>query len=627
MSILFGIHAADGSPASEAMLHDWAISTARYATGPGTSYVKTGLGMAWQPYGSHPRFSLESGPVRDEFQNVLTFDGRLDNSRELAEDLGLHVASTSDSQIALTAFAHWGPSSFRRFTGDWAVAVWSECTNTIYLARDHAGTRTLYYRAKANELRWATYLDTFFSSTESPTLSEPYIAAYLAGQQIGELTPYQGIFAVPPGCSLAIRSGAIRVERHWSPLGESELAYSSEEEYDEHFLMLFRQAIERRTEDAPHVLAELSGGMDSTAIVCMSDHCQRKVDASAPLLDTVSYFDDEEPSLDERRYFSHTETYRGKVGVHLDMSFSQKTFLPHDATRGRYLLPGADSLSIRREEQFHERVWRSDFRAILSGIGGDELLGGVPDRYPELASYLVEGAWASLLKQSLAWSLVNRDPIVETLLRTVGRTARLYCQNPRAATPPPWLAHRTSGLRANSVRTPFRCQDLVQYTPRQLENARTWTAVMGTLPHSYPRILARPEYRYPYLDKDLVNFLLRVPASQLLRPGRRRFMMRRALVGIVPDEILERKRKAFQVTGPLRVLQRRQSEIESLFRDCRLAQQGFIEMDPFAAELKRCCNGQPSDWQAILRTIALEIWSRSGESIKTEEISEPNLAR
>jgi asparagine synthetase B (glutamine-hydrolysing) len=78
---------------------------------------------------------------------------------------------------------------------------------------------------------------------------------------------------------------------------------------------------------------------------------------------------------------------------------------------------------------------------------------------------------------------------------------------------------------------------------------------METLPHLFPQILSRLEYRYPFLDKDLVSFLFSIPREQIVRPGRRRSLMRRALVGIVPDGILERRRKAFQLRAPLAALQ------------------------------------------------------------------------
>jgi asparagine synthase (glutamine-hydrolysing) len=564
--------------------------------------------------------------VVDGAGNVLSFDGRLDNFRELAAQLGVVPESTSDSMLVLKAFERWGEECFRKLTGDLAVVLWSEREDVLYLARDHAGARSLYYRVTVKGCEWATYLDTFLAGHQNVPLSDEYIATYLAGRQIRELTPYRDVFAVPPGSFLAVHRGSSRTHRHWSAFGENELAYQSDQDYDEEFLARFRLAVARRAEHNPGILAELSGGMDSTSIVCMSDHMRKSKDPGSGLLDTVSYYDEGEKSLDERQYFVITEAKRRKSGIHLNMAYSQRTFLPHDPQKGRYPLPGADSRSFMQEEQFCELVWSKGYRVILSGIGGDELLGGVPDPLTELSEYLIKGAWRAWFRQGIAWSLVNRDPLIETLVRTVRYTGRSYSGSLQGKDAPPWVSSSVRELiRDRSHAVSWRSR-LKHYTPRQLDNERTWRAILETLPHLQPRLLARPEYRYPYLDRDLVDYLHRVPRAQLQRPGRRRAMMRRALAGIVPQEILERRRKAFQIRGPFLTLQRQQSDLESLFRDSLLVQGRYIEADAFAAALRECCAGRLSHWQGLVRTIVLEIWLRSNHAAGNTIHPGPSLA-
>ena len=611
MSIILGVLEDRGASVSAASLEKLALPTERYATGANSVYISGRLGMVSQPCWSHRRQEMEHGPVSDGYGHALVLDGRLDNYRELAIQLELPVGKTADSVLALSAYVRWGEECFRMFTGDWAMAVWSARDEMLYLARDHAGTRTLYYRHGIKCLEWATHLETFLAEGQTPPLSDAYIAAYLAGQQIRDLTPYNDIYAVPPGCVLVQHRERITPQRHWSAFGESEIQHESDQEYDAEFLALFQQAVERRTRDDALVLAELSGGMDSTSIVCMSDHLRRTADFRAPLLDTVSYYDDEEASLDERRYFSITEAKREKVGIHLDMAFSQRTFLPHDAAKGRYLLPGADSLSILREEQFHGRLWSRGYRAILSGIGGDELLGGVPDPYPELAGYLMDRRWRELFGQSIAWSLIDRSPLVQTLFHTLQYTFFSRIGRHRRTSLPPWLSISVQERALERTKTLAGTRSRWEYGPRQHDNQRMWWAVMETMPHCFPRVLARPEYRYPYLDKDLVNYLLRVPRNQLLRPGRRRALMRRALRDTVPQEILERKRKAFQLHAPLATLQRSHEGLRRLFTDSALVQANFIEADALRRELDAVYAGNTTYWHALLQTIALELWLQS----------------
>jgi asparagine synthase (glutamine-hydrolysing) len=608
MSILFGILKARGALATQAELFRPARATERYATGPSVFYAQGRLSMGFQPYVSHERSAMDAGLCVDEHGNVLSFDGRLDNYRELSSEL--EMDESTDSRIVLAAFHRWGENCFRRLTGDWALVLWAPSSEQLYLARDHAGTRTLHFRIDGEEVEWGTYLDTFLAKGIDLAISRPYIACYLSGIQLRNLTPYDSIVSVPPAHYVVIRQGEVRTEAHWSAARISETTRESDKDYEDSFLTLLKQSIRRRTGITESVLAELSGGMDSTAIVCVSDSLRRSEQAGNTLLDTVSYCDDAEQSLDDKRYFSIAERERGKVGIHFDMSIADRTFLPYHSAKGHYVIPGADSLSVIREEQFLQAVWSKGYRSNLSGIGGDELLGGVPDPKPELADCLASGDIRRFLRQAFAWSLIDRSPLLETLWGSVAHIARLYRSLPSSKAMPFWLS---PSLRECAQEKARSCASRPRwgYTPRQLSNEHTWWAVMETLPHLFPRILARPEYRYPYLDKDLVNFLMAIPQEQLLRPNRRRSLMRRALVGVVPHEILERKAKAFQLRGVLQALQKARPSLEELFGQSRLVQGGYIDPGLFMSALGRTCEGEASHTRTLIRTISMELWLRS----------------
>lgn len=625
MSILSGVLKLNGAPVTEAELSERASATDRYATGCANYLLRRALGMCVQPYQSHTRSLLENGPTSDACGNVLGFDGRLDNFIELASQLAWSGEAPADSTLVLAGFRKWGVDCLSKLVGDWALALWCESDRTLYLARDHAGTRTLFYRHSLDRIDWATYLEFFFTETEQPKLSGTYVAANLSAQHLRDLTPYEDIHSVQPGHVVAVRNGAARIERHWLAFGGTELRYRRDEEYDEHFLELFRQAVARRTEADPSVIAELSGGMDSTSIVCMSDHLRRGQKPNAQLLDTVSYYDDEESSLDERTYFSITEAARGKQGVHLNRAYSQRTFLPHDVRNGAYLVPGADSYTITREGNIYESIWSQGYLSILSGVGGDELLGGVPDCNPELAPYFMAGKWARFIRRSMAWALAQRTPLICTARNAIRYAVQSYTGMKQNRPVPCWLnpsLRETAAARSLTLAVMTRSW---AHNPRQLDNERTWWSVMESLPHCFPRMLARPEYRYPYLDRDLVEYLHRVPRTQLVQPGRRRLLMRRALRGIVPEEILERKQKAYQLRGPVVGLQQKRDLLRQLFEKSILAELGYIDAGPFLLALDRTCAGDMTLWFSIMQTIALELWLRSNHGSEREGLH-PSLA-
>jgi asparagine synthase (glutamine-hydrolysing) len=609
MSIFTGLLHDRGALACESELRRLSLSTEQYAKGASTAYVRGRLGMSFQPFVSHERSAMEGEPRADLHGNVLSFDGRLDNFDELAGELGLSSVDASDSEIVLSAFERWGEECFSRFTGDWAIVLWFEREQRLFLARDHAGTRTLYYQRQPQRLLWSTYLEPFLQAGSGLRLSEQYAACYLACLPIRDLTPYEGICSVLPGHYVAFDHRGMEQRSHWSALITTTIRYKSDAEYEEHFFALFRQAVARRTGPGAPILAQLSGGMDSTSIVCMSDHIRRSSDPDAEILDTLSYFDDSEASLDERPYFTITEGRRGKSGIHLDAAFSQRTFDPPRAEDGVYLLPGADSFSASQERKLFDLVQQPGYRSILSGIGGDEILGGVPNALPELAGHLVSGDLRGLFRQSLAWSLVDRNPMLATLYNTVRYTGRLYLQGTSHSTKlPPWLSARLRGCLHDFDKFQGVTVRRWGVAADQLDNASTWWFIMETLPHSTPQALFRPEYRYPMLDRDLVNYLFSIPREQLLRPGRRRSLMRRALRDIVPPEILERRRKAYQLRAPLDAIGKAQTKLHRVLRTSAIADAGLVDGGALLDELKRAATGSAEWYQALLRSIAYELW-------------------
>jgi asparagine synthase (glutamine-hydrolysing) len=617
MSTIFGIRKSVGAIVSERELLHLAGATERFAPDGLTIRVSGRIGMGFQHYYTHARSKLENGPATDDLGNLLCFDGRLDNYQDLAQELHLEGASTPDARIVLAAFRRWGDACFSRFVGDWAIALWSERDQSLYLARDHAGTRTLYFHNDKDILRWSTHLESFVAAGCAMQLDEDYAACYLASRPIRELTPYKGIRSVVPAHYSILQNGRVSSKPHWGWMVRSKVRYNSDKEYEEHFFALFKQSVERRTGPGAPILAQLSGGMDSTSIVCMSDHIRKSLDPDADILDTISFYDDSEPTLNDRPYFTAVEAQRGKTGIHMDTSFSHRTFEPHDTADGVYLLPGADSSAIRRERTFHQLIQNRNYRAVLSGIGGDEVLGGVPIPTPELADYLVSGDIIRLLRTSIRWCLVDRSPLALSLLQTFKHAVSVYF-DPRKGSMalPAWipmnLRQRLKAIAAKDITARSR----FGLRPSAIDNGTSWWSIMETLPHLFPSLLARLEYRYPLLDRDLVDFLFSIPREQLFLPGYKRSLMRRALVPIVPTVILERRRKARQLRLPLLTMQHAGARLDSLFSKSALYADELIQLESLQAQLTLTLrSGNPKWWLALLRAIDLELWVKTNATI------------
>jgi asparagine synthase (glutamine-hydrolysing) len=611
MSIIVGIRKPSGALVSNEEVLHLAVATERYAA-DGTWVAAHGrVGMGFQPYHTHERSKLESQPLIDAQGNMLSFDGRIDNHVELRNLLDIYEDNASDSFVILRAFCRWREACFSKLIGDWALALWSAAEQVVYLARDHAGVRTLYFRDFAGELQWATYLDTFAVAGIAHSLDEQYAACYLAQHPTRDLTPLKGIQSVPAAHYLAISSDRITKQAHWEWVARKQIHHKSDGEYEEHFLSLFRQSVERRTGPGAPILAQVSGGIDSTSIVCVSDAIRRTQSPDVELLDTISFYDDTEPNWNERPYFSIVEAARGRTGIHLETSFMTRTFEPSVPSHGTYLFPCVDSSSIRREEELQHKLDGHTYRSILSGVGGDEVLGGVPTPLPELADYLLSGDFGQLFKQAFAWSFATRKPLSRILGETVAFTAALYWPaRVNGARLSPWLLSRVKDLCAATANPPRA--KVLGFRPSAISNGQAWWFIIETLPHLFPPLLTRYEYRYPYLDRDLIDYLFRIPREQLVRPGRRRSLMRRALRHIVPREILERQRKAFIIRGPLSLLRQSQEKINTLLADSLAAQRGLIDPNVLRSELQlTTTNGDPKWCVSILKTLDIELWMRA----------------
>lgn len=609
MSILFGIRRASGDIVQNAELCAMGRMTAAWAMDGGSLKHAGRIGMGLQPLHTHARSWLDAQPVIDGFGNMLTFDGRLDNYVELTDRLDIRVEDCSDSRIILEAFQRWGEACFKHFIGDWALALWSSADEALYLARDHAGTRTLYFEEAGGCVQWGTYLESFFAGINHRELDQFFVTRFLCGRVLGTCTPYRGIRAVPPAHHMRFDRNGYKARRHWAPPGDDVLCYRDETQYEEQFLTLFEQSVRRRIGTEDPVIAQLSGGMDSSAIVCMSDRVRHRDGGRA--VPTLSFFDDSESSWNEVPYFSAVEKQRNQTGIHIPVSMSVRSLAPYQASEGGFLPLGGDSSTLNEEKRIASAIPKDGVRTILSGIGGDEMLGGSLTCFPELAGELLSLRLGSLFSSTLKWSLSNRTPLLFLYRDLFAFTRKLYLPLGMNPPVPPWvrcLARAAPGEKQDRSMPAYR----FGHQPRTIVNALTWSSILETMPNNHPPLLFRYEYRFPFLDRDLVEYLFRVPLSQLSRPGRRRYMMRRALQGVVPNAVLERPRKGFVIRAPLTLLRDRRPEIAALFETRAKPMELLVDVAAFQRALDVIGRGAELRWlSGAMRTISLAIWMES----------------
>jgi asparagine synthase (glutamine-hydrolysing) len=541
-----GIWHYDQKPVSPEMVN--AIEDRMAVQGPDSChrFEQSGFAMIYRAFHITEEDALESQPLPSPQGAILTWDGRLDNRNELLQRLGRSVIDLpTDAEIVSAALAAWDTEALPMFIGDWALAYWKPEQRRLLLARDYFGIRTLFYLRSGNSLFWATDLAALvLHSDERFTLSDEYFAGFFTSNPEPHLTPYDEIKFVSPGGYLEVTPHRIHVRRYWSFNSLRPIRYHSDADYEEHFRQLFRQSVRRRLRTAYPILADLSGGLDSSSIVCMAQDVMKKSEASATI-NTLSYYSLEEPGGDERPYVEVVERHIGKQGVHIESRSDESTTLT--PLRDPYFSAFPDYFdgAIKGEEELLSHTCEQGNRVRLKGLGGDELLGGMQNPVPELASLLWHFRLPTFSRQLIAWSLQRKS----TVWSLMGQ-ASVYLA-------PIWIRERFISKKdlVSWLKPEFARQQHVAW--RKLQAVTDWRAHLPGLPSPDSQYLSLaatvagyvPPFSYPdqlalpYYDRDLVSFLFAIPDEQTLRPQQRRSLMRRGLRGIVPDKVLTRKTK------------------------------------------------------------------------------------
>src|SRR6266849_2424047 len=414
MSVQFGRWNFEGQQPPQDYIKKVGAILARYGPDSDESYSKSGINIVYRAFHTTRECRRETQPHISNSGAVITWDGRLDNRAELISELRSSLAiNSTDLDIVSGAYENWGTNCFAKLIGDWALSIWNPIHRSLILAKDPIGARHLYYSFDNNQITWCSILDPLvLFADKTLAICEEYIAGWLSMFPAEHLTPYVGIHSVPPSSSVFLRPRRHTVSKYWDFDPGKQIRYRTDVEYEEHFRTVFAKAVQRRLRSDSPVLAELSGGRDSSSIVCMADMIIARGAAETPRLDTISFYDDNEPNWNERPYFTKVEEKRGRTGWHIDVSSldsgeTRALESYHSANSRLVPMPGHNA---RAFAQIRMCLASQGNRVMLSGIGGDEVMGGVPIPTPELQDLLASAGFGKLAHQLKAWALQKRKP-------------------------------------------------------------------------------------------------------------------------------------------------------------------------------------------------------------------------
>ena len=530
----------------------------------------------------------------------IVYNGEVYNYRELRAELeaeGRRFTTKCDAEVALQAYAQWGPAAFQRFNGMWAIALLDRrgAQPELVLCRDHFGIKPLFYAAHDDRVVFASEIKAILEDPTFPRrVDEQQLYEYLRFglYDHNDLTFFAGIRQVAAGAYVTVApSGATRETRYWTPVVSEDADPDPKE-----FLRLFTRAVERRLVADVPVGTCLSGGLDSSSIVCVMDRLlAQHVPDSVSLGDRLKTFSAVFPGdpIDERRYVEAVLAVTSADPTWVQPTSEQwlgelETWVWHAEEPMITTAPYA-MWSVMRAANAKVTV-------LLDGQAGDELLGGyVPYQYVYLRQLLRERRYREFAVESAK----ARD--------TVGRLARrrLWEGRHRVAVGSLLRAEWTRGKKRPD--DPRIQDDLKQ---RLLQDLTTFS-LPSLLRYEDRNSMAHSmESRLPFLDQELVEWILRLPASAIVSGGWSRRIMREAMRGILPEAIRQRRRKIGFTTPEFRCFRQQRAAIQSLMRSPSFQSRPYWNADAVADAFRVACVGGSEESLFFWRTVNVELWLR-----------------
>ena len=495
---------------------------------------------------AHRRFAIVDPspaghqPMWDRDRQVcVAFNGEIYNYWELRaelEMLGRRFEGHSDTEILLAAYLEWGCNALAKCNGPLALALFDRRRGALLLARDRLGKAPLYYAHHAGRLLWASEIKTILAACPDqafPVRSQAVDDYVVHGWRDLDGSFWEGIHDFPPASFAWVNQDlALEPQTYWCMLEPAAPLSLSPDEAAWHLRELLTDAVRLRLRADVPVAFELSGGMDSSALVALA--ANGLADRVATY--TVKFGNGEHNEEPYARLVA--ERYRKRIDYHV-LTPAQEDFWTT-----------ADAFFRAEEEPFHSpnlhtlqlqrRAIRADgIKVVISGSAGDEVLAGYATEYllPYLRDLIGRGEWRQFwhearMNSEIGLASLLRRALQDRLSRGLGQPlAGLHLRRV--------LGH---AYRApdNIVRRGNKSQDFAGRVRDNLGRfmMNYWLRSGNKVSFAIP-----VEPRAPFLDYRVVEFALSLPPQYLIHDGWQKWLLRKAMGDLLPQEVAWRRRK------------------------------------------------------------------------------------
>ena len=480
---------------------------------------------------------------------TIVFNGEVYNYVELREELqqaGYAFQTSGDTEVVLTAIEHWGYDAVNRFIGMWAFALWDDATKSMFCSRDRFGIKPFHFSLRDGRLYFASEIKALKTSPLfRGGINEAQVARglYLGWMHHWEETYFNDIRALPASNNLEWVDGSVRIWQY-ADVATSVNPANTFEESVERFRELFIDSIRITSRrDVPMGVC-LSGGLDSTSIagVLASSTAEHEVR-------TFTAFYTGTGDVDERPFIRHLlDRYPTIQSSEIsptdtDVANALDTIvelmdapMPSSSYISQYFVMGLAA--------------RSGVKVVLDGQGSDEILGGyMHSLYRVIAEHINEGSYLRAYAELQAhcrrqgYGASKRLSILGKSILAAARNEEYLYQTEFAHTYP-WI------MRQGSSSYPLHLTDMSGSRLNAFLHNLLRVTLLPTLLHTEDinSMAYSIESRVPFLDHRLVDLAFAMPTEHKVRHGETKRVLRAAMRGIVPDQILDRKDKTGFIT-------------------------------------------------------------------------------
>lgn len=557
---------------------------------------------------------LEGGhqPMHNEDSTVwVVQNGEIYNHLELRELLlasGHTFNTQSDTEVLVHGYEQWGEEMVERLNGMFAFAVLDRRRGAVLLARDRMGIKPLHYAIDGKRLVFASELKALL---RDPALRRGIDPAALDQYLAYEFVPspasiVRGISKLQPAHALtwSVAEGTQRLRRYWSPeLGVGDGRRNLDEE-GERLRTVLRESVRKELISDVPLGVFLSGGIDSSAVAAMMTELGGEVKSFS-----VGFAD---RSFDE-------SSYARQVARHLGTDHRELTLEPE------MLLGLIPKLPTLLDEPLGDasiiptyllaEFTRRHVKVALGGDGGDELFAGYPTlQAHRLAEYYIRAP--RLLREGLVEPVVRRLPVSRGNLSFDFRAKRFVsgAGYPVAERHQRWMgsfaAEERSALLSREARHEVDI-DAAHADPLNqvlMLDMRLYLENDILVKLDRASMMASLEGRVPLLNNDFVEYATHLPLNMKLRGLRSKFLLKRALRGLLPEAILNRPKKGFGIPvadwfrGPLK------EQMLSVLSPERIAPEGFFDVTAVARLVSDHLEGRRDNRKQLWTLFAFELW-------------------